>query len=169
MACSSPKLVLWVGPEPTAASSRFWIALGKTVRRKQYTLEPAIRIQKLTTAAGLAMQGLGSSYHEYNGVSVFTLRDLAAFPRQECGGGFFAEVFTPSLGALRSWICRRDQTLVQFGFSPMELADLASQLAGRGVDRIVSPGEALSFNRYWDGYDMLAEFSRYVTLPSNPQ
>jgi len=35
-------------------------------------------------------------------------------------------------------------------------------LNGRGIDRIVPLGKALTFNRYWDGYDLLAEMIRHV-------
>ena len=31
-----------------------------------------------------------------------------------------------------------------------------------GIDRIVPMGKALTFNRYWDGYDLLAEMIRHV-------
>jgi hypothetical protein len=36
---------------------------------------------------------------------------------------------------------------------------------GRGVDRIVPFGEALTFGRFWDGYDLLAELTRRVHAP----
>jgi hypothetical protein len=41
---------------------------------------------------------------------------------------------------------------------------LAAELSGRGVDRIVPFGSALTFSAIWDGYDLLAEFSRLVTV-----
>jgi hypothetical protein len=170
MACSSPKLVVWAGAGAEQASVRFWKALGDAAGRKQYTLEPGARMHKLTAAAALALQGAGAAYRQYGAsVNVLTLRSLDAFSRQECGGGFFAELFAPDLNALSGWICRRDQTLVQFGFSPLELEQFSKRLAGRGIDRMVPPGEALAFHRYWDGYDLLSEFSRYTTISTAPQ
>ena len=44
------------------------------------------------------------------------------------------------------------------------LDELCVELAGRGVDRIVPFGSALSFSAVWDGYDLLAEFSRLVSV-----
>jgi hypothetical protein len=61
-------------------------------------------------------------------------------------------------------VVRKDQTVSQFGFSRDELIELAAELSGRGVDRIVPFGSALTFSAIWDGYDLLAEFSRLVTV-----
>ncbi|HET9516299.1 MAG TPA: gamma-glutamyl phosphate reductase, partial [Actinoplanes sp.] len=38
------------------------------------------------------------------------------------------------------------------------------RLAGRGIDRVVPFGSALSFAAVWDGYDLLSEFSRITTV-----
>jgi hypothetical protein len=37
-------------------------------------------------------------------------------------------------------------------------------LGGRGVDRIVPFGSALTFGAIWDGYDLPREFTRLTTL-----
>ena len=50
------------------------------------------------------------------------------------------------------------------GFSDKELADFARSLHGRGIDRIVEFGDALTFGSFWDGYDLLAELTRTVTV-----
>ncbi|MEV4088519.1 gamma-glutamyl phosphate reductase, partial [Nonomuraea fuscirosea] len=69
-----------------------------------------------------------------------------------------------SLGELASLVERRDQTMTHFGFGQAELEELAMGLAGRGVDRMVPVGSALSFHRVWDGVDLPAEFTRLVTV-----
>jgi hypothetical protein len=61
-------------------------------------------------------------------------------------------------------VSRRDQTMTHFGFTRDELMELAHALAGRGVDRMVPFGDALSFHRVWDGMDVAAEFTRLVTV-----
>jgi len=37
-------------------------------------------------------------------------------------------------------------------------------VGGRGIDRVVPFGQALSFASVWDGYDLLTEFTRLTTL-----
>lgn len=54
----------------------------------------------------------------------------------------------------------KDQTLVYYGYEMEDLYRLAERLNGRGLDRIVPIGRALNFDYIWDGYDMLAEFTR---------
>jgi hypothetical protein len=59
---------------------------------------------------------------------------------------------------------RQDQTVSHFGIAPAELRAFAETLAGRGVDRIVPFGSALTFDAIWDGYDLPREFTRLTTL-----
>jgi hypothetical protein len=48
------------------------------------------------------------------------------------------------------------------GFDGAEVAGFVRAVNGRGIDRIVPFGEALTFGRFWDGYDLLAELTRRV-------
>jgi hypothetical protein len=61
-------------------------------------------------------------------------------------------------------LCRRDQTLAYFGFSEEELGALVRSLSGKAIDRLVPVGQALQFNRIWDGYDLVTEFTRIVSV-----
>jgi hypothetical protein len=51
------------------------------------------------------------------------------------------------------------------GFAGDELARFVRAVNGRGIDRIVPFGEALTFGRFWDGYDLLQELTRRVHAP----
>ena len=61
-------------------------------------------------------------------------------------------------------VSRKDQTLTAHGFSDSELTQFARSLHGRGIDRIVPFGQALSFGSLWDGYDLLAELTRTINV-----
>ena len=61
-------------------------------------------------------------------------------------------------------MARKDQTITAHGFTDEELTAFARSLHGRGVDRIVPFGEALSFGSLWDGYDLLAELTRTIDV-----
>jgi hypothetical protein len=60
----------------------------------------------------------------------------------------------------------RDQTLVHAGFENDELRALAENVNGRGLDRLVPIGQALAFDRVWDGIDLFEAFTRRVTVRS---
>jgi hypothetical protein len=58
--------------------------------------------------------------------------------------------------------------LTQFGFSETELLDFAARAASSGaIDRIVAFGQALTFDRFWDGYDLLQAFTRTVRVAAD--
>jgi hypothetical protein len=95
---------------------------------------------------------------------VARLDTLEAFDRGHCGGGFLFEIRFEALADLVGYLRRRDQTLTYFGFERAELQAFAAATRGQGIDRIVPVGRALNFHRYWDGMDLLAEFSRRIHI-----
>ena len=97
-----------------------------------------------------------------NQLTVAQLENIRHLDRDHCGGGFLFQYYAEGIEVLAQVVARKDQTLTYFGFEPAEMAALAQLLNGRGIDRIVPMGKALTFNRYWDGYDLMAEMIRHV-------
>ena len=85
-------------------------------------------------------------------------------PRRWIGAGAFPFAQVGSLLDLVPAMNRQDQTFSHFGFAPAELRAFATALGGRGVDRIVPFGSALTFSAIWDGYDLPREFTRLTTV-----
>ncbi|TWP51608.1 gamma-glutamyl phosphate reductase [Lentzea tibetensis] len=168
-ACSSPRALFWVGDEVAAQQARveFRKELSAVLEAKNHVVEPAMAVQKRVSAYGVAADGHATSI-SFDGNAVATLELTAPedVPREWLGAGTFPFATLPSLSALVSMVERKDQTLSVFGFSQEELESLAHDLAGRGIDRIVPFGNALTFSERWDGYDLLAEFTRLVTVQS---
>jgi folate-dependent tRNA-U54 methylase TrmFO/GidA len=80
------------------------------------------------------------------------------------GAGTFFDGTIERLTALAASVRRRDQTLSHFGFAEEELRSLARALNGRGIDRMVPVGQALAFDRRWDGYDLFQELTRQISV-----
>ncbi|MFD9892035.1 acyl-CoA reductase [Amycolatopsis sp. NPDC059027] len=171
-ACSSPRAVFWVGDAEgaKAAGSEFRTLLAEVLATKQHVTEPAMAVQKRVSAYGAAVDGIATAISfdgagaDRNGLATLELADPASLPREWLGAGTFANARVDTLGELVPIVLRKDQTVSQFGFSAAELTEFVTELAGRGVDRIVPFGSALTFSAVWDGYDLLAEFSRLVTV-----
>lgn len=166
-ACSSPRAVFWVGDAAgaQAAGSEFRTLLASVLAAKQHVTEPAMAVQKRVSAYGAAVDGLVKEIEfQGNGLATLELTDPAILPREWLGAGTFANAQVSTLSDLVPIVLRKDQTVGQFGFTAEELTAFAHELAGRGVDRIVPFGSALTFSAVWDGYDLLAEFSRLVTV-----
>ena len=164
-ACASPRAVFWIGADSADAQAEFAALLADVAADRGTTVEPAMAIRKRVSAYGLAADGLVNGVRfAGNAVTVLDLADPAAVPRRWLGTGTFPQATLGSLAELVDLVERRDQTLSCFGFDRAELVALATALAGRGVDRIVPFGSALSFTPVWDGYDLLAEFTRLTTV-----
>lgn len=168
-ACSSPRTVFWVG-EATAAQqarSEFAALLRRLLDDKQHVVEPAMAVQKRVSAYGVAAAGLARQVRfDGNAVATIELVEHADLPREWLGAGTFPQVTIPRLADLADVVLRKDQTLTVFGFDRTEVVELARSLNGRGIDRIVPIGSALTFSAVWDGYDLLHEFTRLTTVSS---
>jgi hypothetical protein len=92
------------------------------------------------------------------------LASTTSNPREWHGAGSFIEVQLASLDEIVPHVQKRDQTMAYFGFSTEQLHKLVNDLQGRGLDRLVPIGDALSFSAIWDGYDLVESFSRKVTI-----
>ncbi|KFU81142.1 Acyl-CoA reductase (LuxC) [Amycolatopsis lurida] len=166
-ACSSPRAVFWVGDEDGAreAGQEFRKLLAEVLAAKQHVTEPAMAVQKRVSAYGAAVDGLVDGIEfQGNGIATLELADPAVLPREWLGAGTFGNARVDTLSDLVPIVLRKDQTVGQFGFTKEELTEFVTELAGRGVDRVVPFGSALTFSAIWDGYDLLTEFSRLVTV-----
>lgn len=165
MACSSPRLLVWCGSkeESSKASAIFLRDLHEEVQRRGYALDASGSMNKFTfLSRAILDQPVVSAQQVDNQLTVAQLENIRHLDRDHCGGGFLFQYYAEGIEVLAQCVARKDQTLTYFGFEPSEMAALAQLLNGRGIDRIVPMGKALTFNRYWDGYNLLAEMIRHV-------
>ncbi len=170
MACSSPRMVAWVGSRSSceAAKQSFWPAVANEVAKSGVTYPEVIGLNKLVSSYVSAGVGLADHVEpDITGpVSRVHLIPQAnsQFRTIDCGGGLFFETEMADLESLPAILNERDQTLSYFGFQNAELKKLAFSLPTRAIDRIVPIGTALNFNTVWDGGNLLQLFSREIDL-----
>jgi hypothetical protein len=166
-ACASPRTIFWIGACSAEEAMTDFTGRLSEVAAGRWPVDAAMAVEKRVATYGLAADGTatGITFHG-NALAVLDLADPANPPRHWLGAGSFAHARLDSLNDLLSVVRRKDQTMTHFGFAVPELRGLARALAGRGVDRMVPLGSALSFNGVWDGTDLLAEFTRLVTISS---
>jgi hypothetical protein len=166
-ACSSPRTVFWVGSPDDArpAQEEFATRLAEVVARKGWLVDAAMAVEKRVSTYGLAADGDATriDFHG-NSVAMLELARPDAVPRRWLGAGTFPQAVLGSLADLVPIVSPKDQTLTYFGFEPKEMHALAHALGGRGIERIVPLGSALSFAAIWDGYDLLREFTKITTV-----
>ncbi|MEY4515177.1 MAG: hypothetical protein RLZZ450_7299 [Pseudomonadota bacterium] len=165
--CSSPRLVVWCGEQAACerASTAFFAELERIVEAKHHEVELGHAMAKLLFTYQAALDGRITAQERLSSeLSVLTVDALTNFDRAHPGAGLFFVAHVRALSDIVPFVTRRDQTLGHFGFTRDELAALVQTLGGKGLDRLVPLGQALTFNRFWDGYDLLQEFSRRVYL-----
>jgi len=165
-----PRLVLWAAegaPDGVldAARARFHASVGRAIASRGYEAPTGIVMAKLTTSLVRAAAGSAHIERDSNEATWVLLDDLATYDRDSCGGGLFFEAASRDLAAdLVALVGIRDQTAGCFGLDTARVRALALTLNGQGVDRWVAIGRALEFGATWDGYDLLAELTRRVTI-----
>ena len=167
-ACSSPRTVFLVGTDTADVRAEFVELLLEVVDQRGWQVDAAMAVEKRVNAYGLAATGAVSSMDfPANSVTAMSLAAVPDAPRRWIGAGAFPFAEVGSLLDLVPAMNRQDQTFSHFGFAPDELRAFALALAGRGVDRIVPFGSALTFGAIWDGYDLPHEFTRLTTVATS--
>lgn len=164
LACSSPRLVVWIG-EVADEAEDFFGRVAKVAANRGYAVDARNSIAKVTEAYSAMIDLEVTGYERLD--SAVTVLGVQDFPKVRgvfCGGGFFYQMAAPSLLDLVGHIERADQTLTVAGIDHASAREFVDALAGVGVDRVVPIGRALDFNRIWDGFDLLHEFTRRVVI-----
>ncbi len=188
-ACSSPRAVVWRSTDDRDAEHprrRFWAAVAAELGRRDAADPSAANPSAAnplgagSSAAGMdAIATAADLVAGRDGLSLDTFRaDLTVVGGVELaddadgwrvihpGGGLFAETVVDDLAAVPGLVVRGDQTMTVFGVPAEDLSPLVDPVGRRGIDRVVPVGSALTFSRWWDGIDLVAELTRVVHRPA---
>ncbi|MBD3401316.1 acyl-CoA reductase [candidate division GN15 bacterium] len=169
-ACSSPRLVVWVGNDDEVARAResFWAALEELADKRRLNYAPAVAMNKLIAECAVAINATDTvtvEPHRTSFVNRVLLSNADDLNRElQCGGGLFYEMIIPSLDRLAEIVDPKDQTIVSYGIDRAAFDQFVNGYRPQGINRIVPFGEALTFSAVWDGYDLLREFCRDVDI-----
>jgi hypothetical protein len=167
-ACSSPRLVAWIGgaEECAAARQRFWQAFDQVLQRKEYENTPGMAMDRLVTACLAATE----PSHRETAALQFPTRilldsePLAAVKHYHCGNGLFYEQCFGTVPEFLRTMTDQEQTLSVFGYGAQEMALSLGELPMRALDRITRVGQALDFGYIWDGCNLLHAFTRRIDI-----
>lgn len=162
-ACSSPRLVVWMGNSINTAKERFWNELEVLVRN-EYEMKAIQAVDKYTSVCMLGMkeknQHLVSKDNYVVRVEVDTLKtDLMDYKN---GGGYFFEYSANKLEEIEPILTKQCQTISVYGIDKDAVKQLVFDKGVRGVDRIVELGQTMGLEFIWDGYKMIETMSRFL-------
>lgn len=164
-ACSSPRLVVWLGENVEKARKQFWDNLSELVK-KDYDMKPIQAVDKYTSMCMIGMSEIETKYiaddNYVNRIEVKELtKDVIDYKN---GGGYFFEYVAKSLDEIVPVLTKQCQTISVFGVDKQEVKNIVFNNGVRGVDRIVSLGQTMGLEFVWDGYKMIEAMSRVVYI-----
>ena len=168
-ACTSPQAIYWIGSEVDVekAKYQFWNLLQMHLDEKKFELQPVISVDKLTTFYFQAITYGDISKENQKGNDIWRINNSSThlgIESHRCSSGYFNEFVIQSLDELIPIINRRYQTLSYFGISNEEFKSWLINSKPIGIDRIVPIGRTMDFSLVWDGFDLVNNLSRQVSI-----
>ncbi len=161
-ACTSPRLVVWMGSRKEEAKAEFW-KLEHELVKKRYVFQPIQGVNKLTSSLLLAARhAVKVEEHEDNLVIIVKIEELTFdLMNYKDNSGYFFEYDCCDIMELEP-ICndKRCQTVAYVGDGSVLLPLVKSGL--KGIDRVVPMGKTMDFDLVWDGYDLINKLTRNV-------
>ena len=165
-ACSSPRLLVWLG-EPASvvrAKTLFWSEFEKQCDELE-PLSSSELVDKTVISQYLAIQGNPVDLSQAPALHRIELNHLTPQIQQlHCGNGLIYESSINTLEELSNITNKHFQTCSYFGVEADEIKQRVMNGELNDIYRYVPIGKALDFDTYWDGMDLLYEFSQVISI-----
>ena len=164
-ACTSPRLVVWMGEKKKEAKELFWKFEHDLVKKK-YQFQPIMGINKLTSSylVAAAKEGTHIEKHEDNYIVRVNVPEVKPeLMELKDNSGFFFEFDCDDILDIRDF-CNNThcQTI---GFLGERNAIMPLLVSGiKGVDRVVPIGKTMDFDFIWDGYNLVERLTRTIKV-----
>ena len=164
-ACSSPHLIIWKKSESKTGRKLFYNELEKVCGK--YNLEDKKTIDKVTRLYEMiATDDNIVGVESYTNVLYIAKINQIGNDMSLYRGifGCFFETDINDITEITGCINSKVQTCVEYGIDEKMLANQVLNGYCTGIDRIVKPGEAMNIGIFWDGYDVIENMSRGITI-----
>lgn len=164
-ACTSPRIIFWQGLKKEDAKADFWGRVHELVKSK-YTLAPVQAVGKLNAMYSVASQKK-VKLEKSDDMFITRLnvdkvdKDLMDY---KYNSGFFFEKDIDNLNEIVDVCDIKCQTITYFGVKEDDFKAFLEKSRPIGVDRIVPMGKSMDFTLVWDGYDLIRQMSKKVSI-----
>lgn len=168
-ACTAPQSIFWVGKvdknELNEIKRNFWDGFEDYVLRKNYSFPEIAVMDKLNTYQGQVFTTNDVNI-ERDGLIWRITSELNSRSLNEAKSscGYFNEFEVSELKSLEEYVEKNFQTMSYLGFNKTILKEFVKSSNLKGIDRIVPIGRTLDFSFFWDGYDLISNMSRVITI-----
>jgi hypothetical protein len=164
-ACTSPRIIFWKGKQKEEAKVDFWNRLHELVKNK-YSITAIQAVGKLNAMYTVAVNKK-VSLEDSEDMLITRLnvdeidKDLMNY---KYNSGFYFEKDIENLSEIINVCDIRCQTLTYYGVEKIEFEAFLENSRPIGIDRIVPMGKSMDFALIWDGYDLIRQMSRRITV-----
>jgi hypothetical protein len=164
-ACTSPRVIIWIGTEKKEAKEVFWNKI-HLLAKERYALTSIQSLGKLSAFYKVAVRKEAKLItNEDNYVTRIAVEKLdEELMDFKYNSGYFFEYDAGELKDILPICTERCQTLIYYGLSRVEIKRFLHDFKPRGVDRAVPIGKSMDFHLVWDGYDLIRSLSRIVSI-----
>lgn len=164
-ACTSPRLIVWLGDRREEAKEAFWETLYSQIK-ENYELQAVQGVDKLVRVCRLAAEREGVRVQpvQDNRIVRVTVPGLDRGLLEETGNsGYFLEYDCGDILELKE-LCDdpRCQTAAYLGEKEMLMPLLRAGI--HGIDRVVPVGKTMDFDLLWDGYNLYERLTRVIQV-----
>jgi hypothetical protein len=164
-ACTSPRLVVWMGEKKEEAKELFWKYEHDLVKKK-YQFQSIMGINKLTSSylMTVSKEGVHVEQREDNYIVRVNVPEVNPDLMQlKDNSGYFFEYDCDDIIEIRDF-CNNThcQTIGFLGEKETIMPLLISGI--KGVDRVVPIGKTMDFDFIWDGYNLVERLTRTIKV-----
>jgi len=164
-ACTSPRIIFWIGNNKNEAKKTFWENIRILVKGK-YELAPVQAVGKLAmfykTVANFPITLIDAEDNYVTRINVNNADE--GLMRFKYNSGFYFEHDIDELKDILPICGERLQTLIYYGLDKEKLMEFFVKCKPKGIDRAVPMGKSMDFTLTWDGYDLIRQLSRKITI-----
>lgn len=165
-ACTSPRIIVWIGKNLKEAQNIFWEELYRIVRDR-YTLQPVQAVNKYSALCRFAVAQEGVHLTDYKDNLIIRVKtdnissEMASYIENS---GYFIECEVSKLDEILLLCTSKCQTLSYYGIGKNLIEDFLMTCRPQGIDRVVPIGKTMDFSLVWDGIDLIRSLSREVSI-----
>ncbi len=167
-ACTSPRIVLWHGGNKiiNLAKKKFWKEFENIIKKKNYKIYENWNYEKFYNETN-AIINLNTKPRKSDNSLIKRIqlnRISSEINKYFSPGGLFFEYDFKKFSEIKNIFSPKVQTLTYIGFNPFYLKKKLNLNRVNSVDRIVPNGKSSEIGLEWDGYDLVFQISKKLTI-----